>query len=171
MEVSFVPMEGVSDKYGEITLNETKKISESKSYTRFQENDLLWARITPCMENGKSAIAQNLQNGLGLGSTEFIVFRANSDDLTIDYLYLLLRTKLIRRAAVLFFSGSSGHQRVSAEFFKELMIPLPPANIQKSIVQRVKQIKTTASNLEDQAVEDVDNAKQEIEKVPLGESQ
>ena len=68
--------------------------------TSFQEGDLLWAKITPCMENGKSAVAEGLLNGYGFGSTEYHVFRPKSADLNIKYLYALLRMKRLRLAAM-----------------------------------------------------------------------
>ena len=57
--ITFVPMEKVSAKYGETDLSLCKAIKEAKGYTRFRDNDLIWAKITPCMENGKSAVVDN----------------------------------------------------------------------------------------------------------------
>ena len=74
--VTFVPMTAVDDKYGIITDCEERTFGElrPKSYTPFAEGDVLFAKITPCMENGKAAIARGLTNGVGFGSTEFHVF-------------------------------------------------------------------------------------------------
>ena len=76
-DISFIPMECVSDIYGEIIEHKVGKTSKSKGYTAFQENDVIWAKITPCMQNGKCAVATNLKNGYAYGSTEFHVFRTN----------------------------------------------------------------------------------------------
>ena len=84
--VSFVPMECVSDIYGEIYEKRVGDLSQSKGYTLFKENDVIWAKITPCMQNGKSAVAEKLSNGFGYGSTEFHVFRANNNALP-EYLH------------------------------------------------------------------------------------
>lgn len=169
-EVAFLPMEVISDRYGEVIALDRKKISEAKSYTRFQNNDLLWARITPCMENGKSAVVRNLLNGVGLGSTEFLVFRVKNQEFHIDFLHALLRTRLIRNAAILFFTGSSGHQRVSPDFFRQLSIPKPPIEIQKIIVAQIRKNIQRVKQLEKEAEELVEKAKREIEKIILGEA-
>lgn len=86
MPISFVPMESVNEIYAEITEHKDCFTEESKGFSRFQEGDLLWAKITPCMENGKSAIAEKLTNGYGCGSTEFHVIRPKNDDLLIEYI-------------------------------------------------------------------------------------
>lgn len=76
-EVSFVPMSAVEVESGRMNATETRRLDEVRrgSYTPFQEGDVLFAKITPSMENGKSAVAQALASGIGFGSTEFHVFR------------------------------------------------------------------------------------------------
>jgi type I restriction enzyme S subunit len=77
--VSFVPMEAVSETSGTIEDMEEALVEEvSRGYTTFEEGDLIWAKITPCMQNGKSAVARSLKNGVGFGSTEFHVIRPRS---------------------------------------------------------------------------------------------
>ena len=110
--VTFVPMDAVSDKYGTIKYREFRPASERAGYTSFKENDLIWAKITPCMENGKSAVATDLQHGLGFGSTEFHVFRPISSALDVRYLHAILRLRYVRDHAKLHFSGAAGQQRV-----------------------------------------------------------
>ena len=122
--ITFVPMEKVSAKYREADLSLCKLIREAKGYTKFSENDLIWAKITPCMQNGKSAVVDNLKGGIGVGSTEFHVFRA-LEGINICYIHALLRLKSLREHAVLHFTGSAGQQRVPSEFFKNLTIPKP----------------------------------------------
>ncbi len=80
-EISFVPMEAIDESRGEVTKKYMKSVGGSKGYTKFKENDLLWAKITPCMQNGKSAIARGLVNGHGFGSTEFFVIRPRTPDI------------------------------------------------------------------------------------------
>ena len=111
-ELSFVPMEAVDEYSGEIASQQTRNAGSSNGYTKFQEGDVLWAKITPCMQNGKAAIAINLTNGLGFGSTEFHVFRVNSKVANTRYIHTLLRLERLRAEAKKFFSGSAGHQRV-----------------------------------------------------------
>lgn len=130
-ELSFVPMEAVDEYSGEIASQQTRNAGSSNGYTKFQEGDVLWAKITPCMQNGKAAIAINLTNGLGFGSTEFHVFRVNSKVANTRYIHTLLRLERLRAEAKKFFSGSAGHQRVDELFFRQLLIPLPPLVIQE----------------------------------------
>lgn len=87
--VSFVPMNNLGINTKDLSLNGDKLLSEvSGSYTYFAENDVLLAKITPCFENGKLGIARNLTNGIGFGSSEFIVFRP-SEEIISDYLWRL----------------------------------------------------------------------------------
>lgn len=168
-EISFIPMENVSDVYGEADISDTIRIEKSKGYTRFQENDLLWAKITPCMQNGKSAVVSGLKHGLGCGSTEFHVFRAKSD-IDITYIAGLLRLKSLRDYAVLFFSGSAGHQRVSDDFFKQLSIPKPPLPKQRAIAAHITTIRQQAKQLQAEAKAGLEQAKAEIEAIILGDA-
>lgn len=149
-EISFLPMDSISQIYGEISYQLERKVSECKGYTKFIENDILWAKITPCMQNGKCTIARNLKNGFGVGSTEFHVIRCDSSKVIIDYIYILLRTNIVRSIAQNYFSGSAGQQRVPKSYIEDLIIPLPPIDIQKTIVNKVlklkKQIKANRKN-------------------------
>ena len=99
------------------------------------------------MQNGKCAVAKNLEKGYGLGSTEFYVFRATSKKVIPNYLHLLLRTMVLRRSAMNYFTGSSGQQRVSSDFIRNLYIPLPPVSIQEEIVLHVNKIKEQIKSL------------------------
>ena len=166
---SFIPMNLVSDVYGEADETQAKRISESKGYTLFQNNDLIWAKITPCMENGKSAVVKKLINGFGFGSTEFHVFR-EKEGTAIDYLYGLLRMKIVRTMAVNFFTGSAGHQRVDELFFHKLFVPRPPLPKQHKIAAHIQTIRNKAKQLRSQAASDLEQAKQEVEAMILGEA-
>lgn len=166
-EVSFVPMESVDDTFGRIDGNETRALKHLGSYTPFQEGDLIWAKITPCMENGKSAVASNLKNRFGFGSTEFHVFRPKVDNLSVKYLHALLRLKTIRDHARLFFTGSSGHQRVDERFFNLLSIPLPPRRIQENICDMIQKKKSEARKLRGEATMHLEKSKKEIEQLVL----
>ena len=86
-EMSFIPMESIDEHNGTIKTLKTIRFREIKGFTKFQEGDLLWAKITPCMQNGKSAIACKLKNGFGCGSTEFFVLRPKSDNILIEYIH------------------------------------------------------------------------------------
>lgn len=137
-------MDSISDIDGAITTIKERCFSENIGYTNFQEGDLLWAKITPCMENGKSAVAKNLLNGYGFGSTEYHVLRSTTPRLNIQYLHFLLRLDRVRQAATNYFGGSSGHQRVDESFLKRLQIPLPDIDIQNRIVAEIELGQVTA---------------------------
>ena len=165
MEITFTPMECVSDKDGEIKEYRLGKISDGKGYTKFAENDLIWAKITPCMENGKSAIAKNLSNGFGYGSTEFHVFRTKSAEIKIEYLHCLFRTEYLKGIAKKNFAGSAGQQRVPTSFFTSLQIPLPPLAVQQAIVAKISAMKSEIKMLKTQAIAERDKAKRDFENV------
>jgi type I restriction enzyme R subunit len=139
---TFVPMPAVSDKTGKIESPEEKEYTKvKKGYTFFLENDVLFAKITPCMENGKSAIAKNLKNGFGFGSTEFHVLRTN-EYINERYLHYLVRSKKFRLEAKGEMTGAVGQQRVPKEFLVNYPFPLPPKEEQDAIVDILDEIFT-----------------------------
>ena len=133
--VTFVPMQAVDAEDGAITKPQTRKFSEvRKGFTSFRENDVIMAKITPCMENGKAAVAKNLINGLGFGSTEFHVFRSTGAALP-EFVYHFLRQESYRRAAEAEMTGSVGQKRVPQTFLETTELPLPPLLEQTRIVR------------------------------------
>lgn len=163
-EISFIPMECVSDDFGEVLELRSKNVSESKGYTKFQEGDLIWARITPCMQNGKSAIVSNLENKLGCGSTEFHVIRNNNKNIDLKYVYHILRLKSVLNFATSHFTGSAGQQRVPKSFLEELIIPVPPLKIQTKISNDLSKLKLNIQNSMAEAGSLKQQAEQEFEK-------
>ena len=139
--VSFVEMASVSNE-GYISNKVDRAIGEVRrgGYTYFAENDIIIAKITPCMENGKCAIATGLTNGVGFGSSEFHVFRCDNAIILTDYLFKLLNSKLIRNAAEQAMTGASGHRRVPEAFYAELQIPVPPLKIQRQIAEESRKV-------------------------------
>lgn len=131
---SFIPMDAVSDKNGNIKYVAEKSIADIKGFTKFKSGDLIWAKITPCMQNGKSAVVRGTTD-YACGSTEFHVIRPKNDELNIEYIHFILRDTRILEAAKNFFGGSAGQQRVSDIFLKTLNIPLPPIQIQNEFVE------------------------------------
>lgn len=132
--VSFVPMQdlGVREKYFSPT--EDKPFGKiAGSYTYFADGDVLLAKITPCFENGKLGIARGLTNGIGFGSSEFIVFRSRGA-LEPEFLFYYLSQNSFRDAGQRVMSGAVGHKRVPKEFIDSHVIPLPPLPEQKRIV-------------------------------------
>jgi len=138
--VTFVPMPAVDAERGEISKPETRPFSKvRKGYTAFHEGDVIMAKITPCMENGKAAIARNLQNGLGFGSTEFHVLRSNGAVLP-EFVYHFIRRESFRRDAEGEMTGSVGQKRVPSAFLEQSAIPIPPLAEQKRIVAKVEEL-------------------------------
>lgn len=137
--VTFVEMAAVSEEgfIANPTIKPLKDLRKS-SYTYFAENDIILAKITPCMENGKCALAKGLRNGLGMGSTEFHVVRANQGNVLPGYLFALLNRQSIREAAEKVMTGASGHRRVPASFYENLLIPVPPLTVQQRLVTRIE---------------------------------
>jgi type I restriction enzyme S subunit len=132
-QCSFVPMEFVDDTFAEIVRTETRPVAEvQKGYTPFKNDDVILAKITPCMENGKCALAKNLVNGIGFGSTEFHVMRAG-EEVTPEWIYYFVRQKSVREKLARRMHGSAGQQRVPTEAVEDLLIPLPPLPEQQRI--------------------------------------
>lgn len=123
---TFVPMSAVDDRRGLIARAETRPFSEvQKGYTYFREGDVVFAKITPCMQNGKHAIGRGCIDGIGFASTEFHVVRAGPKILP-DWIHLYLRQPRILAAATAHLTGAVGQQRVPEYFLCSLQIPVPP---------------------------------------------
>ena len=166
--ISFVPMEVIDERFSEITTMEKTTIEQSSGFTKFREGDLLWAKITPCMQNGKSAVAKNLTNGLGCGSTEFFVLRPKDERLAIEYLHVILHMKCVRETAMLYFGGSAGQQRVSSSFLENFNLPLPPKEKQVEIAQHVYKMRQQAKALQAEGKAILEQAKREVEAMIIG---
>ena len=141
LDVSFIPMKNVDDEKGIINELEPKKLSEVYSgFTYFKNNDVLFAKITPCMENGKIAIAHNLKNEIGFGSTEFHVLRCGSEVLP-EWIYYFLRSEKYRNEAAKNMTGTAGQQRVPKNYLETTEIPLPSISEQKNVISKIHQFK------------------------------
>ena len=137
--VSFVPMPAVTE-HGEIDATAIKEYDEVKTgFTYFAENDVLFAKITPCMENGKGAVAKGLHNGIGFGSTEFHVLRPISGKTDPYWIYTLTAFSQFRMDAASNMTGSAGQRRVPASFLENYRVSLPPIALQEQFAAFVKQ--------------------------------
>lgn len=135
---TFVPMAAVDEKLGTIARPEVRPFGAiSSGYTYFEEGDVLFAKITPCMENGKHAVASGLNNGFGFGTTEFHVIRSGVR-LHSDWLHAYLRRPEVSHRATQSFIGTVGQQRVPYSFLSNLEIPLPPLPEQQRIASILK---------------------------------
>lgn len=138
-QISFVPMNAVSPD-GKIDLSQTIDLNAIKNYTVFKNGDVLFAKITPCMENGKGALVDKLKNGYGAGSTEFIVLRPNQELVKPDWLYFFLSLKAFRLHCQQHMTGSAGQKRVPPKFLAYCDIPCPSLLEQERIVTRIEEL-------------------------------
>jgi type I restriction enzyme, S subunit len=135
---SFVPMAAIDESTGSIVnLHAQPYEKVSKGYTFFRENDVLFAKITPCIENGKIAIATGLSDGIGFGTTELHVLRAGPRILP-EWIYYFLRRPDIREDAANHFTGAVGQQRIPEDWLETVALPLPTLDEQKRIVEGLK---------------------------------
>ncbi len=131
-DVAFVPMAAVSEE-GRLIAQETRSIVEVvKGYTTFARNDVLMAKITPCMENGKAALVSNLATEVGFGSTEFHVLRARPG-VDARFLFYLVWNSRFREEAAKHMTGSAGQKRVPASYLKQAKVPLVDPTEQRRI--------------------------------------
>ena len=158
--VSFVPMAAVGAGNGQIDTSTTRLYVEvKKGYTHFRDGDVLFAKITPCMENGKMAIAHGLRNGVGLGSTEFHVLRPRAG-VDSRYVYHFVSGAKYRNEAAHHMTGAVGQKRVPVSFLEHSEIPLPSLHEQRRIVAEIEK---QFSRL-DQAVASLQRVKAQLKR-------
>ena len=167
--VSFVPMDRVGEK-GEFNPEVSKSIGEVYSgFTYFRENDVLFAKITPCMENGKGAVAVNLSNGIGFGSTEFHVLRPLREKSNSYWIYHLTTLIEFRRLAERKMTGSAGQKRVTTDFLNNIQVVVPPIELQNQFADFVKQVDKLKFEMEKSLKELEDNFNSLMQKAFKGE--
>lgn len=135
------------------------EIAKFSGGAKFRNGDTIMARITPCLENGKTAMVNILEpDEVGFGSTEFIVFRAKEGYTDPDFVYYLVKSSIVRDPAIKSMVGSSGRQRVQTDVVQNLVIPFPNlseqrkiASILKSLDDKIALNTTINDNLEQQA--------------------
>lgn len=165
MIVSFIPMPCVSDIWGKIIKKELRKLGEvKKGYTNFCEGDVLFAKITPCMENGKSAIIDKLENDIGFGSTEFYVLRCDENKLNNKYLHYFVRQKTFRDEAKGEMTGAVGQQRVPKTFLENYKMKVPTIEEQQEIVNILDKLLAKYNKIKDleQQLEQIELLKKAI---------
>ena len=140
LTVSFIPMPKVGEN-GEFDASEIKEYREvKKGFTYFQNGDVLFAKITPCMENGKGAVARMLENGIGFGSTEFHILRPKDGNVLSKWIYYLLSWSNFRKEAENNMTGSAGQKRVPKSFLENYNVMLPPLEKQKNQIDSLAKI-------------------------------
>ena len=123
--VSFVPMPNVQEKNNVVSYDTVTYDKVKKGFTVFKKGDLIWAKITPCMQNGKSCIVDEMPTEIGFGSTEFHVVRKRNDDVYMPYIWAIFSSENVLKAAQAMFSGSAGQQRVTASFLENFPCVIP----------------------------------------------
>lgn len=146
-EVSFVAMADVSESGSLATTTTLRRSALGNGYTQFAEGDILVAKITPCFENGKGALASGLANGIGFGTTEFHVLRPK-DRADADYLHQITLTKSFRIAGERQMTGSAGQRRVPPEFIEDFPIPMMGEEFRRTAGKYLATLDTELLNLE-----------------------
>ena len=136
-EAAFIPMEKIEATYLSSYTYTVRKWREIKSgYTHFADGDVAFAKITPCFQNRKSMILNNLPNGIGAGTTELKVLRPYRNTLSVEYLLFFLESPYFVEEAV--FKGTANQQRIISGYLENKLFPLPPLNEQRSIAEKIK---------------------------------
>lgn len=150
-KVSFGMMADLGEHKRSFQPTETKTISDlaKGGYSYFKEGDVLLAKMTPCFENGKSGIAENLQNGIGFGSTEFYVLRSR-DKIIADWIYHIISSEKFLEEGKHSLVGTTGRRRLMKQYVETFHIPLPPLDEQKQIASLFQYIETSMEQMERQ---------------------
>ena len=137
-DVSFVPMASLNTFDASFEAVETRKLTDvSSGFTYFRNNDILLAKITPCFENGKAGIAHNLKNGIGFGSTEYIVIRADESVVYPEWIFYYINTREFIDGGKPFMTGTAGQQRIDINYVKQYQIPVPSLEEQKILLDEI----------------------------------
>ena len=164
--VSFIGMSDVSND-GQITNLQKRKLKDVKTgFTFFQKDDVLFAKITPCMENGKGVLVSVLENNIGFGSTEFLVLRADKKKLSPKILFHHIHSKKFRIKAEKEMTGISGHRRVPKVFIENYEVPSFTLFEQEKIISEIEKIEKKIAKLEKQ-IEIIPKEKETILKKHL----
>lgn len=138
MDAGFVPMALIHDGFSNKFQYEVKQWGKIKSgFTHFADGDIAIAKISPCLENKKSMVLRNLPNGIGAGTTELLVFR--SQILTPEFSLLFFKSDNFIKRCTGTFNGVVGQQRVGKYIVEEILIPIPPLNMQRTIVRIINE--------------------------------
>lgn len=154
IRTSFVPMAMVPVKYGDTVASEERPWRDvKKGFTHFADGDVVMAKITPCFENGKSAVIRGLANGIGAGTTELHVFRRSTQQVLPEYVLVYIKSRgfIARGESVM--TGSAGQKRVPRDYFSSSPFPLPPLAEQRRIVAKVDELMALCDRLEAQQQE------------------
>ncbi len=139
--VGFMPMPLLKDGFNNSHTYEKRLWKDVKNgFTHFADNDVVIAKITPCFQNRKSAVIHDLPSGYGAGTTELHVLRDYTKKLYMPYFLMICKTHAFVQNGMKNFSGTAGQQRVGKEFIFNYLVPLPPVNEQKRIVEKINDV-------------------------------
>ncbi|MCB1155854.1 MAG: restriction endonuclease subunit S [Leptospiraceae bacterium] len=159
MQVTFLPMENIGEK-GELDTSLTKELSEViNGYSYLRENDVIIAKITPCFENGKGAIAKGLTNNIAFATTEVITLRCENEKSSV-FLYYLLYSSPFRKIAEGTMYGAGGQKRVADSFVANYHFSLPSLTEQKAIAEFLDRETTKIDKLIEKAKESIELSKE-----------
>jgi len=148
-EAGFVPMPLIFSEYNSTHGFEVRKWSEiKKGYTHFADGDVALAKITPCFENAKSCVFNELPNGIGAGTTELHIFRNTFNSIHPKYLLVYFKTPKYIASGRSKMTGSAGQKRVPTDFFTLSLFPLPPLDEQRRIVAKIDRLMAQCDELE-----------------------
>lgn len=131
-------MANVQEKKNVVTYDVVPYSKVKTGFTAFQRGDLIWAKITPCMQNGKSCIVDKLPTEIGFGSTEFHVIRKRNNNIYMPFIWAIFSNENVLKAAQATFSGSAGQQRVSASFIERFPAVIPDHPTQVRLVAELE---------------------------------
>ena len=134
-EVGYLPMERLKNGYMLPTVINVYNLTQGLTF--FKENDIVMAKVTPCFENGNIAIAKNLINNCGFGSSELFIFRVRN--INREYFFYLLQEEKIKEVCKSTMTGTGGLKRISPTFMRNLLLPIPPTLEQQSIATYLDQ--------------------------------
>ena len=149
MAVSFVPMTMIQDGFAnKYTFEQRKWVEVKKGFTHFAENDVGFAKITPCFENRKSVVFRGLLNGYGAGTTELYILRTFPDTIIPEYILYIVKTESFLVGGKQTCAGVVGQQRISKDYVCDYLVPVPPLNEQVRIINKCTEIMTMLHNIE-----------------------
>lgn len=139
LDAAFIPMEKISaGMLSEYSYETQEWCKAKKGHTQFADGDVAFAKISPCFENRKSMMLNNLPNSIGGGTTELIILRNAS--INQKYTFWLVSDERFIRGGVQTYSGTVGQQRINMDYVRSYPIPLPPLSEQQRIVERIEEL-------------------------------
>lgn len=141
IDATFLPMVAINDGYDSNYNPLVRTWHEIKNgFTHFADGDVIIAKITPCFQNRKSAIVENLVNGIGAGTTELYVLRSYGKFINEKYLLYFVKNQKFITDGLATMKGTAGQQRVSKNFISNYLLPLPPLDEQERIVAKLNEL-------------------------------